>query len=202
MQPQYHVDWTTAHTHEWLKALAPFIGKPRLEALEIGVLEGRSTMWFCDNILTDPTSHITCIDPFLQVHEPRFTFRREGFDEAVQLFSENTKAHQKKIHLFRGRSCQFFAMRQIAVQMYDFCYIDGSHTIQDAATDLFWCFALLKVGGVMIVDDYAYTDVIEVSPGDLIMPGVKQAVEGLLVAVGNQLEVLHKDWQIILRKTS
>jgi hypothetical protein len=47
------------------KFLSPLAGKPNLNFLEIGCFEGRGTDWNLTNILTDPTSKITVVDPFL-----------------------------------------------------------------------------------------------------------------------------------------
>jgi predicted O-methyltransferase YrrM len=40
---------------------------------------------------------------------------------------------------------------------FDLIYIDGSHQAPDVLTDAVMSFQLLKVGGVMIFDDYLWT---------------------------------------------
>ena len=39
--------------------------KKELHILEIGSFEGKSTIWFLDNILNNENSTITCVDPWL-----------------------------------------------------------------------------------------------------------------------------------------
>ena len=40
---------------------------------------------------------------------------------------------------------------------FDLIYIDGSHTAADVLTDAVLAFQLLRVGGVMIFDDYLWS---------------------------------------------
>lgn len=194
----FYVDWTSPHVATWREYLGQFVGKPRVSALEIGVLEGRSTVWFCENILTGDGSTIECVDPFLQTHDSGFKMRREGYDEATQRFRDNTRHLGEKVHLHHMRSIEFFAQEKLATPRFDFAYIDGSHTLVDASTDLFWVWGMTKPGGVIIVDDYKYTDVIKLSEDDVIIPGVTEACDAWLQAT--KCEVLHKGAQLIARK--
>ena len=50
----------------WEQYLYEFKGKENISLLEIGSFEGRSAIWFLENILTHPTSSITCVDHFLR----------------------------------------------------------------------------------------------------------------------------------------
>ena len=43
-----------------------FNGRENLSFLEVGTLEGRTTVWLLDNILTDSKSRIHCVDPFIE----------------------------------------------------------------------------------------------------------------------------------------
>lgn len=194
----FYVDWTTVHAPIWQAHLAKFKDQPNVHALEIGVLEGRSSVWFCENILTHQTSTLTCVDPFLQTHDAGFKMRREGYIEAKQRFVENTGHLGEKVKLFHGKSIEYFALESLAKPKLDFAYIDGSHTLVDASTDLFWVWGMTKPGGIIIVDDYAYTDVIKLADDDVIEPGVTEATNAWLTAT--KCEVLHRDRQLIARK--
>ena len=46
------------------RLLDEFRGKPNLKFLEIGSFCGNSAAWTIENILTDKTSTLTCIDPW------------------------------------------------------------------------------------------------------------------------------------------
>ncbi len=194
----FYVDWTSCHAPHWEQHLGHLKGQPGVRGLEIGVLEGRSTVWFLENILTGDGARIDCADPFLQTHHNGFVMRREGFDEAKERFLENVRPYDGKVSLFHGRSIEFWASIGLAKPIYDFAYIDGSHTLVDASVDLFWSWGLAKPGGIIIVDDYEYTDVIKLSEDDVIIPGVTEATKAWLQATG--CEVLHKGKQLIARK--
>jgi predicted O-methyltransferase YrrM len=42
-------------------------------------------------------------------------------------------------------------------ELFDLIYVDGSHTAPDVLSDAVLAFQLLRVGGVMIFDDYLWT---------------------------------------------
>ncbi len=60
----FTTDWVTSHEIIWKQTLEKFINQPNINAIEIGVFEGRSSTWFLSHILTHPTSTIVCIDPY------------------------------------------------------------------------------------------------------------------------------------------
>ncbi|WP_162666955.1 class I SAM-dependent methyltransferase [Gemmata massiliana] len=56
-------DWFAYNVPVWARVLAPLVGKP-VRALEIGVFEGRSTVWLLENVLTHPDVSLTWTDTF------------------------------------------------------------------------------------------------------------------------------------------
>jgi hypothetical protein len=79
---------------------------------------------------------------------------------------------------------------------FDAAYLDGSHIAADVLEDAVLTWRLLKPGGVLIFDDYRwdlYRDSVR-SPG----PGI----DAFLAGFAGQYDVLHKDYQVILRKLS
>ena len=66
--PEYTGDDVSRAVPQWECALASFKGE-RVRALEIGSFEGRSTLWFVENVLTHEESTIVCVDTY---YEPRF----------------------------------------------------------------------------------------------------------------------------------
>src|SRR3954468_24495430 len=65
--PQFTEDWFSGHVPHWERL---FFGElewkpdaPR-RLVEIGCFEGRSTLWFLENLLRHPESRIVCIDTF------------------------------------------------------------------------------------------------------------------------------------------
>lgn len=66
-------DYVFDRLHLWSQHLGDLKGKQDTHLLEIGSYEGRSAVWFLENILTHPSSTITCIDPFFsRMAEIRF----------------------------------------------------------------------------------------------------------------------------------
>jgi hypothetical protein len=61
----------------------------------------------------------------------------------------------------------------------------------DVLRDAVQSWDLLKVGGIMIFDDYGYETPIE-KP--------KDAIDPFLAIFSNCIEVLEKGWQVLLRK--
>ena len=59
---RFQADWFSPTIDEWTETLAEYKAKPNVSFLEIGSFEGRSAIWLLENILTDPTAHLTCVD--------------------------------------------------------------------------------------------------------------------------------------------
>jgi predicted O-methyltransferase YrrM len=138
----FHFDWTSSNTAVWRKHLAGFVGKPGVQGLEIGCFEGRSSIWFAENILTHPTAHMTCIDVFSGNMEERF-----DHNIAVSPVSQ-------KVTKLKGYSQD--VLRGLEYEAYDFIYIDGCHLASCVLTDIVMAWDLLKTGAVIIFDDYRW----------------------------------------------
>lgn len=174
----------------WITHLSEFKGKP-IQMLEVGCFEGRSTLWFMEHILTDLLAKMTVVDTF--------EGDEQQYDMGIRVnnlekeFKDNLKDHIHKIYVCRGYSQQ--VLKRLNKE-YDIIYIDGSHYQTDVLQDAVLAFELLNNGGVMIFDDYAmeYTDV----KSTVYKP--KVALDAFLTVYGNHLKVLHKGWQLIIKK--
>lgn len=181
---QFTRDWFTNNVHIWKRYLKPLVGKPGVKVLEIGSFEGMSTCWLLDCILTHDSAKITCIDPFTA-----------PWGEYEHLFDANIAKSlaSHKVEKLVGMSYE--VLRQLDFDSYDFIYIDGSHFAADVLEDAILSFRLLKLGGIMILDDY-----------DLIYPDNQTqnpqiGIDAFLSAFSPKLAVIHKSHQIILEKT-
>lgn len=151
---KFTVDWHSHNIPLWRQILDRYKGQPDVRALEIGSFEGRSTVWLLENILTHPTARIDCVDTF------------EGSAEHVLMdldlvgllkrFLSNTEPYREKVSVFRGASQHVLRDGWRELGPYDVIYIDGSHKTADVLEDAVLSFRLLKVGGLMIFDDYAW----------------------------------------------
>lgn len=142
--PQFSENWFEHNIPHWEQWLGAFRGKPGLRALEIGSFEGRSTLWLCENILTTDDSRIECVDLFAD--DP-------VYGDYHARFRSNTAAHARRIVEHAGYS--FDALRRVEGE-FDIVYIDGWHSAFGALADGVMTWPLLKVGGVMIFDDYMW----------------------------------------------
>ena len=179
---QYSVDWTNSRGEEWMKHLSRFRGKPGAQGLEVGCLEGRSTLWFVDNVLTHPTAKMTCVDIFEPQNEARF-------DNNVRV-----SGHAEKIIKHKGYSQD--VLRTLEYDTYDFVYIDGCHLASCVLSDAVLVWDLLKPGAILIFDDYFWR---MHKPANM---RPKLAVDVFVESFLEDLEVLGSvNKQLFLRKT-
>jgi len=184
-------DWVSDNVSSWNVILGSLKGKPNIHALEIGSFEGRSSIWFLENILTDSTATITCIDIWEGFYEKRSSGSFEGvFDENIKAYGQTSKVIKIK-----GRSD--FVLRELKRESFDFIYIDGSHWAKDVLVDAVLAWDLLKPGGYMIFDDYYQS---EYRSWFLPHQTAKMAIDAFLNIFGPYLELLHKDYQVVVKK--
>jgi Methyltransferase domain len=172
-------DWFSQDVPHWEVALRPYKGKPNVRYLEVGLYEGRSALWALENILTDPTSHLTGIDPFLGDYKTRWYANVEKSGQQARI---TTLVGYSQVEL-----------RKLPLDSFDIIYIDGSHSADDVLEDAVLCFRLLTKGGLLIFDDYQWHD-----PTPANTP--KPAVDAFYAVFGKHLEVLHNGYQVVFRK--
>lgn len=194
MEQEYDMTFTTDWlntkdiTPHWERLLSDLKEKP-VNMLEIGCFEGRSTLWFLENVLTDHESKITCLDTFegdLQQEKMKVDTKN-----LLERFIENIDGN-KKVKTIRGNSQN--VLKTLAEE-YDLIYIDGSHYQTDVLHDMVLCFDLLKSGGVMICDDYGMTFV-----KDGVNNKPRIAIDAFISVYEPHIIELHKGWQYIMRK--
>jgi len=174
-------DWFTYHIRVWEELLTEFKGKAGVRYLEIGVFEGRSAIWMLENILTHPSARLTAVDIFPDDLQERFVgnLDKSGFRD--------------KAEIFKGKSQEI--LRELPLASYDLIYIDGSHRAKHVLLDAALSWDLLKEGGLLIFDDYLWN--LEF-PADLIPKG---SIDTFLMAFGDELELLHRKGQVVVRKS-
>ena len=178
---EFTYDWFTSAVPVWKRVLAPYAGRPDTHYLEVGVFEGRSAIWMLNNILIHPTSTLTGIDLFPGDLKERYLAN-------LQLAGAADKAIT-----ITGRSQ--VELRNLKPDSYDIIYIDGGHTADMVLADAVLCWDLLRVGGLLIFDDYRWKR--EEYPAE-VRPGV--SIESFITAYRNFLELVHLDYQAIVRK--
>lgn len=140
----YSTNWFDHNVPHWQHWLASLRAKPGLRALEIGSFEGRSTVWLCENILTAADATVDCVDFFQP--DP-------VFGDYHARFRANTAPWRERIREFAGSS--YNSLKQLDGP-YDLVYVDGWHSAFGAMADGVMAWPMLRVGGVMIFDDYLW----------------------------------------------
>lgn len=138
------------HLLRWIKAPG-FLTSHPLRVLEIGSYEGGSATWFQRHLLHHPESRLVCIDPWQG-------WTRDG---VLQRFKANIALypHAEKVTAIQAEAIEGLALLIAnGAPKFDFIYIDGDHTAAALLVDVSLSWHLLRVGGLMLLDDYLWTD--------------------------------------------
>jgi predicted O-methyltransferase YrrM len=174
-------DWFSMRTDPWREHVVPRLPRP-FRWLEIGSHEGRSACWMLDEVM-QPGDAITCVDvwggPF------------DGYDAkgAESRFDTNVAGRAEK---YKQRSHEFLARAIAEHRIYDGVYIDGDHHARIVLEDSVLAWRVLRVGGVVVWDDYRWQRENVVPPAP--------AIDAFLDIYGSRAEVLYRDWQVIAVK--
>ena len=187
-------------TDLWADDNIPFIApilrrfaqwKDRIAYLEIGAYEGRN-LAFMDWLLPGKLE-VTVIDPwFDEGLNPE-----EKYHAVESRFQRNAaKLAFPSLTVRKGFSTYELPRMVEADEGFDLIYVDGTHTALGVMIDLCFCAALLRTGGLMVLDDYWHQE------SEIGGPGVKQAVDRFHGAFRQYFEIEAVYRQVVLRKTA
>jgi len=187
-------------TESWADDNIPFsapllrrfaLDRERIDYLEIGAYEGRN-LAFVDWLLPGKIE-ATVIDPwFDEALNPE-----EKYHAVEPRFRRNAaRLDFPSLKVIKGFSTYELPRMLDAGEAFDLIYVDGSHTAWAVLTDLAYCAAMLRVGGMIILDDYWH----EVS--EIGGPGVKQAVDRFHGTFRRYFDIEAVYRQVALRKTA
>ena len=189
--------------------------------LEIGSFEGRSTVWIVENMM-NPGEWIDCVDTWeggeehggldMMSVEARFDHNiikvldsssvlhrsREGSWGHTRFASDGPDRTNNRVYKHKARSTEFLG-RKLAhwvdcKDLYDFIYIDGSHTAPDVLTDACMAWPLLKQGGLMVFDDYMWGE-----PRD-VLHRPKVAIDAFCNIFAETARIVHAGYQLVVQK--
>lgn len=198
----FTTDWFSMNIHDIRRSLQRFSevngDRPVTSLLEIGSWEGRSATWFLENL---PSVHMTCVDTFEGGGGADYSAFHQ-LPEVERRFRENTAKYADRVTIRKGKSDEvLFGLEPAS---FDVAYVDASHHASDVLSDIVMSWNLLKPGGVMLMDDYAYNkelmdhgapwlEVVQNCPAAAIDAFVKLNPERLEVLTsGHQYHVLKK----------
>lgn len=189
MAQEYTQDWFSHNIPVLTEILVKEFSERKTRLLEIGVFEGRSTVWFLENVLTHRKSKLTWIDSFTPMEE------HKDIDMHLvrRMFHANTREFGYKLTGFIGSSKH--ELRSIYPSKFDIIYIDGSHDPESVLFDAVLSWPLLTIGGLMGFDDYEwpmYKDEPTKHP--------KTAIDAFLNVMQGKYELIHKDYQVWIKR--
>jgi predicted O-methyltransferase YrrM len=176
---EFTCDFTTRNIESWRQVLSKFAGSPNIRGLEIGCYEGRSGLWFLENVLQHESSRLICVDP-----SPR------------PALIKNLHEFRHKVRLIQSASAAALRDPSLQIRSIHFMYVDGDHSAPCVLEDAILAFPLLVSGGIMIFDDYLHESSFPDQPQT--MP--KLAVDSFVSVYRDRLKIVHKGYQLIVER--
>jgi hypothetical protein len=132
----------------WDACLLPAVKPPIGAYLEIGLGEGHSMRWVMENL--KPQKAIA-IDPYA----PKRRHEKKQYEKQQANMRENLAEwiESGQLDIYEEKSID--VLRRIDWDnQFDLVYVDGSHKALDCCTDCCLAWPMLKMQGILIMDDY------------------------------------------------
>lgn len=184
-------------TNEWFDAGRAAIWQEQFfherarikEVLEVGSYEGRSTLFMAQLF---SGACITCVDSFLGSDEHQ---KMPGLSSRLEAaFTQNVSELGERIIKRKGLSAAVLGQLHAEGRAYDFCYIDAGHFHDDVYVDSVLSWELLKLGGILVWDDYPWDGY------QSYFKNVRAAVDRFLDVHVGEYKVLFSGEQVAIRK--
>ena len=194
-EKKYTVSWFT-EVHALENVLKDLNKESELHFLEIGCYEGKSTTWFIENYLKNEKSSITCVDywiPYSWVGKRDSEFTLNGVKDR---FEHNVKTTGKidQVVIKNGLSNEMLFDSEVREKQYDLIFIDGNHTTKYVMEDSVLSWGLLKVGGIMVFDDYKW----RLHDRETLRP--KLAIDSFCKVYGDYLQIVYNGYRLAVKK--
>ena len=160
------------HYRSGLEDLVKYINKfsntKEMVMIEIGSYAGESTEIFAKNF-----KKVISVDPYINDYDkndPACEYM--DLTEVYKTFNSVITNYDNILHIRKTSDDAIEDVKNIEV---DLIYIDGSHYVDDVLNDALQGFKHLKVGGIMIFDDYFwnYYQNINLNPANAINSFIK-----------------------------
>ena len=188
-------DWFSEKAAHWLAVLDAYglATATNVQALEIGSWEGLSSFFILNTL---PKARLTSVDTWegADEHKAGVAATREVLSEIEATFDANLSRYRDRLTKYKGTSFAYFNDHP-ARNVFDLIYVDGSHHCDDVIVDAIRCFGMLKVGGIMIFDDYLWRSY----PRDRDNPAA--AINAFLRLKRGSYKIVRLYSQVIIEKT-
>jgi hypothetical protein len=194
----FRYDWFTNNIPTWKEHLVCYAGAEDITFVEIGCWEGRSAVWLLENILLKPSCRLHCIDPWAS---PNGEVIEDRFNYNTRLVSNITSAQ-----LIKHKDRSIDILPSFSGESVDVVYVDGSHIAKDVLSDILLSWRIIKQSGILICDDYELDQEIQFHDGYetySVAPPLhrpRMAIDAFLQCFDGHYRLLHKGWQVLLRK--
>lgn len=200
----FTVDWFSACIPAWTELLSPMpdIGK----ILEVGSYEGRSAVWLIENAFKPGgKGELFCIDNWkggIEHHGVDMSAVEERFARNIATARSRCRS-DVTVRVFKGASSNLLAslIANGHDLSFDVIHIDGSHQCPDVLSDVVLSFQLCRVGGLIICDDYGWSQ--EPHGSEDLLDQPKLAIDSFVNCYRRKLTLCGCNVrQLYLRKTS
>ena len=149
-------DWFTMKIPYWAVTFDEYNlqSKDSIDALEIGSWEGLSSFFL---LHTFRNATLTCVDTWegADEHKSFDVATQEALNEVETTFDSNLSRFKDRLTKYKGTSYAYFNDHPYR-NKFDLIYVDGSHRCEDVVIDAIKSFEQLKIGGILIFDDYLW----------------------------------------------
>ena len=108
-------------------------------------------------------------------------------------FYENTKKYQSRIKVHKGKSHDKLIELFLEHNSFNFIYVDASHKCLDVYFDAMIAWKMLKIGGIMVFDDYHFNQ------GD-VLHSPYEAIEYFKEQIKDKFVLLHQDYRLFIKR--
>jgi len=187
--PMTFPDWFTVRIPSFSAHLSNLAGVPNVQALQVGAYTGDASVWLLDNILTGPGARLIDVDPWTGT-------ANEGIHGALdwgEVYDHyRSRTRGRRVLSVRLGSDQFFDMMVPGPNIFDFVYVDGDHRTEQVKRDILNADRVLKIGGILGLDDYVW------NAGHDDVP--KHAIDWFFAEHGERYVVLEHSVQVWARR--
>ena len=177
---EFTTDWFSRYPDYWRELFAAHGWSAHVPRtiVEIGSYEGRSALWMLEHLLQHPASRLHCVDVFPDRENPQSYWHR---------FASNvlTSPYVGKVSVAATSSFDFMLRFVSDGERADFVYVDGSHRAADVLEDLVLAFHAVRIGGIIICDDYLKGS----SGADPMLNSPKLGVDAFTTLYRDRLEI-------------
>lgn len=175
-------DWFSARIPQWQTMVAPHLKDKEVLGLEIGSYEGRSAIWTLQNMLTHPAARLICVDIWTN-------------QDVEKAFDRNMVATDNSHRIIKMKGDAQRVLKTLT-QLFDFAYVDADHVARSVVAQISIIWPLLKKGAFVVFDDYEWKHPPETAHELPPKPGI----DAFLALWQPQYELVHKGYQVIVRK--